>query len=97
MTMIINILQCLFEILSILMCLSLLYGEKFCLDKLSVGLILFDVTFCMVLAVYHPLNESLTVLVYPVIVVYCGLKYGWKWKPIFVNNILYIFIVGSLQ
>lgn len=91
-----HFLQFLFEVLSILLCLSLLYGEKFCLDKLTVSLILFDVSFCTILAVYA-LNESLTVIMYPMIVVYCGLKYGWKWKPILVNNILYIFIVGILQ
>ncbi len=91
-----HILQFLFEVLSILLCLSLLYGEKFRLDKLTVSLILFDVSFCTILAVYS-LNESLTVIMYPVIAVYCGLKYGWKWKPILVNNILYIFIDGILQ
>lgn len=96
MTIAISVLKFLFEVLSILLCLSLLYGEKFRLDKLTVSLILFDVTFCTMLMVYH-LNDSLTVIMYPVIAVFCGLKYGWKWKPILVNNILYIFIVGILQ
>lgn len=92
----ISIIRYLFEILSVLLCLSLLYGEKFHLDKLTISLILFDVTFYTLLEVYH-WNNSLTVVVYPMIAVYCGLKYGWKWKPILVNNILYIFIVGILQ
>lgn len=96
MTMAICVLQFLFEILSILLCISLLYGEKFRIDKLSVMLILFDVIFYTVIAGYH-LNNSLTVIMYPVIAVYCGMKYGWKWKPILVNNILYIFIVGIMQ
>lgn len=90
------ILRYLFEILSIILCLSLLYGKKFCFDKLSVGLVLFDLVFCAILEIYQ-LNDSLTVIMYPMIVLYCGLKYGWKWKPILVNNILYIFIVGILQ
>lgn len=92
----ISIIRYLFEILSILLCLPLLYGKKFRLDKLSVGLILFDITFCTILEVYH-LNNSLTVIMYPMIAIYCGFQYGWKWKPILVNNILYIFIVGILQ
>lgn len=96
MTIVMYILRFLFEVLSILLCLSLLYGEKFHLDKLSVSLILFDVAFCTTLMVYH-LNDSLTVIMYPVIAIFCGLKYGWKWKQILVNNILYIFIVGILQ
>lgn len=96
MTTALCILQFFFEILSILLCLSLLYGEQFRLDKLSVIVILFDVTFYTILAVYH-LNDSLTAIMYPVIAVFCGLKYGWKWKPILVNNILYIFLVGILQ
>lgn len=92
----ISIIKFLFEILSVLLCLSLLYGKKFCLDKLSISLILLEVAFYTILAVYH-LNDSLTVIIYPVIAVFCGLKYGWKWKPILVNNILYIFLVGILQ
>lgn len=96
MTIAISIMRYLFEILSVLLCLSLLYGEKFHLDKLTISLILFDVTFYTLLEVYH-LSNSLTVIVYPMIVVFCGLKYGWKWKPILVNNILYIFIIGILQ
>lgn len=96
MTLALGILQFLFEILSALLCLSLLYGEKFRLDMLSVGLILFDVIFYTILAVFH-LNDSLTLIMYPVIAVFCGLKYGWRWKPILVNNILYIFLVGIMQ
>lgn len=92
----ISIIKFLFEILAISFCLSLLYGKKFCLDMPTVALILFDSIFCTFVAVYH-LNDSLTAIMYPVIVVFCGLKYGWKWKPILVNNILYIFLVGILQ
>ncbi len=96
MTMALCILQFLSEILSVLLCLSLLYGKKFCLDKLSIALILIDVSFYTVLAVYH-LNSSLTVIMYLVIAVFCGFKYGWQWKPILVNNILCVFTVGILQ
>lgn len=90
------ILRYLFEILSVLLCISLLYGEKFRLDKLSISLILLDIICYTLLEVYN-LNDSLTVIMYPIIAIFCGLKYGWKWKPILVNNILYIFIVGILQ
>lgn len=96
MMLALEILKYLFEILSILYCLSLLYGEEFHLDRLSVGLILFDIIFYTVLTVFH-LNDSLSLMMYPVIAVFCGLKYGWKWKSILVNNILYVFIVGILQ
>lgn len=96
MMLALEILKYLFEILSILYCLSLLYGEEFHLDRLSVGLILFDIIFYTVLTVFH-LNDSLSLMMYPVIAVFCGLKYGWKWKLIMINNILYIFIVGILQ
>ncbi len=96
MTMALCVLQFLFEILSVLLCLSLLYGKKFCLDKLSIALILIDVSFYSVLAAYR-LNASLTVIMYLVIAAFCGVKYGWRWKPILVNNILYVFTVGILQ
>lgn len=96
MTLVICILQFLFEILSIILCLSLLYGEKFQLDKLSVSLILFDILFCTIFAVFC-FNDSITLILYPVIALYCGFRYGWKWKPLLINNVLYIFIVGVLQ
>lgn len=96
MMLVICILQFLFEILSVLLCLSMLYGERFRLDKLSIGLIMLDVTLYTILALYYE-NDYLTLVMYPVIALYCGVRYGWKLKQILINNILYIFIVGVLQ
>ena len=94
--MIIVSLACLFEILSVVVCLHYLYGEKIHVDWITVCFVLFDV-FWMDLVYFESLGQAWSLVMYPVVMLYCGFKFGFKVKPIFVNNILNVIIMGILQ
>lgn len=86
----------LLEVLSVIICLHYLYGEKFKLDILTVSLISIDIIIMMTIK-YYGLSKMYTVIIYPIIVIYCGLKFGFDWRKIIVNNILYMVILGGIQ
>ena len=86
----------LLEMLSITMCLSRLYGEKYRLDIATVSLLAIDMII-MQLVQSLSLPEMFTVLIYPIIIIYCGIRFGFKIKSILVNIILCIVIIGGLE
>ena len=86
----------LFEILSIIFCIHYLYGEKPKFDVLTVCYFLY--AFMLVEIIYVlQLDTIWTLLAYPAIALYCGLKFGFHIKTIFINNILSLAIIGILQ
>lgn len=88
---------CLFlEALSIVICLHHLYGEKFRLDIATISF--FAVDMIMMQAIdYLELSSTISILMYSIIAVYCGYKFGFKIKEIAVNIVLCIIFVGSVQ
>lgn len=86
----------LLEVLAVLICLHYLYGEKFRLDVVTIGFILVDLI-CMNSILRLDLNQNWSLVIYPIIMLYCGLKFGFNFKEIFINNVLYIIIIGVLQ
>lgn len=86
----------LFEVLSIIFCLHYLYGESVRFDKVT---IIFAVVYClwMMLANYNYISASWTLMIYPIVLLYCGKRFGWKFKAILINIILYLIILGTLQ
>ena len=88
---------CLFlEALSIVICLHHLYGEKFRLDIATISF--FAVDMIMMQAIdYLELSSTVSILIYPIIVVYCGIKFGFKLKEMIVNILLSIILVGGIQ
>lgn len=89
-------LACLFEILSIVFCLHYLYGERVRLDALTICFIIFDVIWMCVID-FFGLGQDWTLVMYPVAMIYCGLKFGFKWRAIIANIILCITIIGIFQ
>ena len=86
----------LFEVLSIIFCLHYLYGEKIRFDIVTM---VFAVIYYlwMMLANYHYISASWTLMIYPIVLLYCGKRFGWKFKTIIINIILYLIILGILQ
>ncbi|MBP3470276.1 MAG: GHKL domain-containing protein [Lachnospiraceae bacterium] len=92
----VGVLTLFFELFSVLLCLSLLYGETFKFDRWSA--VVFASGFlncCFTYLVAE--NYILTIALYIIFVCYCGMEYGWKWKAIVVNMLLHLLIVGSFQ
>ncbi len=86
----------LLEILAVILCLHYLYGEKFYFDKVSVGFIVIYML-CMLLINEMGIGRELSLFVYFLVVIYCGLRFGFSMKAILVNTLLYSIILGVLQ
>lgn len=86
----------LLEALSIVICLHYLYGEKFRLDIstisfLSIGMII------LTAINYLGLSKVYTMIIYPIIIVYCGFRFGFQIKKMAMNIVLCIILVGIIQ
>lgn len=86
----------LLEALSIALCLHYLYGEKFkpdikTLSYLSIYMII------MTAINYYGMPKTYTVIIYPVIFLYCGVRFGFKIRELIINTVLYMVIVIGIQ
>lgn len=86
----------LLEALSVVLCVHYLYGEKFKLDIVTVSFLAIDMIMMQAID-YYNLPRELSLLIYPIIAVYCGIKFGFKIREVIVNNILYLAIISSVQ
>lgn len=96
MVVVLSVLFFAFEALSVVFCLHYLYGKKLEFDVMTVGFVAFDVIW---MEVVHLLSLELTwtLMIYPIIVLYCGCKFGFKFRTILINNVLYIVILSGIQ
>lgn len=86
----------LLEALSVVICLHHLYGEKFRLDIYTV--ILFSMDMIIMTTIdYYGLPKIYSLVIYLIIILYCGIKFGFNWKELIINNILYMVLVGGIQ
>ena len=86
----------LLEALSIVICLHHLYGEKFRLDIETICLLAVDMIMMQTID-YFKLPSILSILMYPMIIIYCIRKFGKNLKRLIVNNVLYMLIIGCIQ
>ncbi len=86
----------LLEALSVVFCLYYLYGEKFKLDIETTSFLATDMII-MTAINYYDLPKIYTMIIYPVIAIYCGMKYGFKLKAFLINLVLCVILVGGIQ
>ena len=85
----------LLEALSMVFCIHYLYGEKVKLDIATVSYLSIHM---IVLTAMNYLGLSiLSIIIYPILAVYCGIKFGFKWKRVLVNIVLCVILVGVTQ
>lgn len=89
-------LACLFEALSIVYCLHYFYGQKVRFDCLSLGYVIADVVIMGMINVFH-IKPVFSLLILPVIIVYCVMEFGTKIKALIINNILQAMLLTILQ
>lgn len=87
---------CLFEILSVVFCIHYLYGEKIKIDIMTAFIVTLEILLMNAIYLLN-LKQMLTMMMYPIMVIYCGLKFGFNLKTIFVNNIIYMAILSGIQ
>lgn len=86
----------LLEEFSVLLCIHYLYGEKFRFDiKTTSYLTIYMII--MVVINYYEFPKVCTIVTYPLIFLYCGIKFGFRLKELIINNILFMAIVGGVQ
>lgn len=86
----------LLEALSIVLCLHYLYDEKFKLDIETTSLLAINMIL-MTAINYYELPKIYSLTIYPIIGIYCGIKFGFKLREIIINVTLCIIIVGVIQ
>ncbi len=94
--MIITNICLLLEALSIVICLHHLYGEKLKLDIETVSFLSIDMILMTVIN-YYGLPKTYTMIIYPILALYCGAKFGFRLKSMVVNLVLCIILVGGMQ
>lgn len=86
----------LLEALSIIICLHCLYGEKFRLNIVNTSYLVLHMII-MTAMNYYEVNKVYSFIIYPLIAIYCGVRFGFKWKAIITNYILHMAIIGGIQ
>lgn len=86
----------LFEVLAVILCLHYLYDETVRFDAPTIVLILVELLWMN--AMYQlEWNQGLSLLIYPMIMIYCGIKFGFDIKKLIVNNVMCLIIIATLQ
>lgn len=86
----------LMEILSVLLCIHILYGKKFSLNIKNIIVIAIDVILLQLISEEQIMPE-MNILIYFIIFGYCVVQFGFSKRELIVNNILYIVILGLVQ
>ncbi len=84
------------EVIAILLCIHALYGEKFRLDIRAAIVIATDLIISQLVDEGRIASEMI-LLLYPVMFIYCIVKFGFNKRELVINNILYIVIMVILQ
>ena len=96
--MIIKNICLLLEALSIIICLHNLYNEKIKLEIITVVFLSFDMIVMTAINFYGFSQTYMTTLaIYPIIALYCGVRFGFKFKSMISNIVLCVIIVGGIQ
>lgn len=94
--MIVVSLACLFEALSVVYCLHYLYGTKPYLEKYALCFLMCDIVW-MNFVHFSKVNQAWSMMIYPIIVLYCGIRFGFKLKTLVINNVLYMVILSGIE
>ena len=86
----------LLEALSIVICLHHLYGEKFRLDIATVSFLSVDMII-MTAINYFGMPKTYTMVIYPIVVLYCRIRFRKEVKALIINFVLCAIIVGIVQ
>lgn len=84
------------EILSIIYCLHYLYNEKVCFEIQTIVYIIVEVIAIVIIYIFH-LKNTWSFLMFPILLIYSGLKFGFKFRTLIINNILAILTISVLQ
>lgn len=84
------------EAVAVLLLLHALYGKKMRWDKYSVGFVVLD---CVLMSVirFGKMNQSVSMIIYVLLIMYCICKFGTNVKQLVVNMILLAVIMMGIE
>lgn len=86
----------LLEALAFVICLHHLYGEKLKLDIVTISYL--SIHMIIMTAInYFELPKTYTMIVYLIIIVYCGIRFGFQVKKLATNIVLCVILIGLIQ
>ena len=86
----------LLEALTVVFCLHYLYGEKVKLDIETTSFLAINMII-MATINYYKLPKVYTLIIYPVIIIYCGMRFGFKLKSLIINLMMCVIMIGGIQ
>ena len=94
--MIISLLYVVFEAIAVLLLLHTLYGKKICWNIYSIAFVVIDYILMLATKLFG-VNQNLSVMIYPLLAIYCFVQFKSKIQEIIVNIVLSVIILLGIQ
>ncbi len=86
----------LLDALAVIIFLHHLYGRKFKLDIKTTVFLSIDMIIMSTIN-YYGLPKIYSFIIYPIIILYCGMQFGFKWREIIINSIICVIVKGGIE
>lgn len=94
--MIISLLYAVFEAIAVLLLLHTLYGKKICWNIYSIAFVVIDYILMLATKLFG-VNQNLSVMIYPLLAIYCFVQFKSKIQEIIVNIVLTVIMLLGIQ
>jgi two-component system sensor histidine kinase AgrC len=94
--MIISLLYVVFEAIAVLLLLHTLYGKKICWNIYSIAFVVIDYILMLATKLFG-VNQNLSVMIYPLLAIYCFVQFKSKIQEIIVNIVLTVIMLLGIQ
>lgn len=94
--MIISLLYVVFEAIAVLLLLHTLYGKKICWNIYSIAFVVIDYILMLATKLFG-VNQNLSVMIYPLLAIYCFVQFKSKIQEIIVNIVLAVIMPLGIQ
>lgn len=94
--MIISLLYVVFEAIAVLLLLHTLYGKKICWNIYSIAFVVIDYILILATKLFG-VNQNLSVMIYPLLAIYCFVQFKSKIQEIIVNIVLAVIMLLGIQ
>lgn len=94
--MIILLLYVVFEAIAVLLLLHTLYGKKICWNIYSIAFVVIDYILMLATKLFG-VSQNLSVMIYPLLAIYCFVQFKSKIQEIIVNIVLAVIMLLGIQ
>lgn len=94
--MIISLLYVVFEAMAVLLLLHTLYGKKICWNIYSIAFVVIDYILMLATKLFG-VSQNLSVMIYPLLAIYCFVQFKSKIQEIIVNIVLAVIMLLGIQ